>query len=42
VLLGGGPYARLWHYQSGGFLDEDGGTSPSDETNRKTNVSSVL
>ena len=27
-----GTYARLWHHQSGGFLDDNVGTPPSDET----------
>ncbi|HEU0090436.1 MAG TPA: ATP-binding cassette domain-containing protein [Pseudonocardiaceae bacterium] len=37
-----GTYARLWHHQSGGFLDDSGGTSPSDEANSKTNTSRVF
>jgi ATP-binding cassette subfamily B protein len=37
-----GTYARLWHHQSGGFLDDNSGTSPSDETNSKITTSSVL
>ncbi len=37
-----GTYAKLWHHQSGGFLDDNGGTSPSDEANSKTNAPSVL
>ena len=28
-----GTYARLWRHQSGGFLDDNDGTSPSDEAN---------
>jgi ATP-binding cassette subfamily B protein len=37
-----GTYARLWHHQSGGFLDDNAGTSPSDEANSSTNTSSVF
>ncbi len=37
-----GTYARLWHHQSGGFLDDDGDTSPSDEANSETDASSVF
>ncbi|MGH3766600.1 MAG: ABC transporter ATP-binding protein [Pseudonocardiaceae bacterium] len=37
-----GTYARLWHHQSGGFLDDNGRTSSSEQENSKTNVSSVL
>ncbi|HEY6422134.1 MAG TPA: ATP-binding cassette domain-containing protein [Pseudonocardiaceae bacterium] len=37
-----GTYARLWHHQSGGFLDDNGGTSPSDDANSKTNTLSVF
>ncbi|MDQ2791438.1 MAG: ABC transporter ATP-binding protein/permease [Actinomycetota bacterium] len=37
-----GTYARLWHHQSGGFLDDNGDTSPSDEANSRTEASSVF
>jgi ATP-binding cassette subfamily B protein len=37
-----GTYARLWHHQSGGFLDDKANTSPSGEANSKTTTSSVL
>jgi ATP-binding cassette subfamily B protein len=37
-----GTYARLWHHQSGGFLDDNTGMSPSDDANSKTNTSSVF
>jgi ATP-binding cassette subfamily B protein len=36
-----GTYAKLWHHQSGGFLN-DGGMLPADEANSKTNTSSVF
>jgi ATP-binding cassette subfamily B protein len=36
-----GTYARLWHHQSGGFLADNTGMSPSD-ANSKTNTSSVF
>jgi ATP-binding cassette subfamily B protein len=37
-----GTYARLWQHQSGGFLDDNAGTSPSDDANSKINGSSVF
>ena len=37
-----GTYARLWHHQSGGFLDDNAGMSPSDEANSNTSASSVF
>ncbi|MGH3941440.1 MAG: ABC transporter ATP-binding protein [Pseudonocardiaceae bacterium] len=35
-----GTYARLWHHQSGGFLNDNGDTSPSDTAN--SNPSSMF
>ena len=35
-----GTYARLWNHQSGGFLDDNAGTSPSDDVNSKIDTSS--
>ena len=37
-----GTYARLWNHQSGGFLDDNGGTSPSEEANSKTTMPSAF
>jgi hypothetical protein len=37
-----GTYARLWQHQSGGFLDDNAGTSPSYDANSKINGSSVF
>ncbi|MGH3786872.1 MAG: ABC transporter ATP-binding protein [Pseudonocardiaceae bacterium] len=37
-----GAYARLWHHQSGGFLDDNAGMSPSDDGNNEISTSSVL
>jgi ATP-binding cassette subfamily B protein len=34
-----GTYARLWHHQSGGFLNDDGDISPFDKVNSKTTTS---
>ncbi|HEX2298963.1 MAG TPA: ATP-binding cassette domain-containing protein [Pseudonocardiaceae bacterium] len=36
-----GTYARLWHHQSGGFLDDNADTSLSDEPISKTTTPSV-
>ncbi|HET9255928.1 MAG TPA: ABC transporter ATP-binding protein [Pseudonocardiaceae bacterium] len=36
-----GTYARLWHHQSGGFLN-DGGTWPFDEADSEANAPSVF
>lgn len=36
-----GTYARLWHHQSGGFLDDNTDLSQSDEADSKANTSSV-
>jgi ATP-binding cassette subfamily B protein len=37
-----GTYAKLWHHQSGGFLDDDTGMSPSEDANSKIDTSSVF
>ncbi len=37
-----GIYARLWCHQSGGFLDDNAGMSPSDDAKSKINKSSVF
>jgi ATP-binding cassette subfamily B protein len=37
-----GTYARLWRHQSGGFLADNTGVSPSDEGNSKINAPSVF
>jgi ATP-binding cassette, subfamily B, bacterial len=34
LLQSGGPYARLWHHQSGGFLTEDAAPTPSTAAQR--------
>ncbi len=36
-----GMYARLWHYQSGGFLDDNLSASPTDEPTSRSTVSRV-
>jgi ATP-binding cassette subfamily B protein len=37
-----GAYARLWRHQSGGFLDDNAGASPTGEAPWKTDTSSVF